>query len=263
MEMNSSERHINKEVQEILTRQQPEPAFDGTILEGKERRYTIINERDKRKYLTDSEQAELGQMLHYFLGKISEGRAVAGKEPFNNYLVINTDEPYANQVAAIMKANGHLQDKPEEIVEIVGKELDIAFAELGIKATKTHQTPEREYKSEFQVWELPQSAYNKLIDIKDEDWKSNYGWWRTGRCIYEGEADVDYIINGQPMKGYASNAVYEDEGEEVFDTVFADFVDYMENAMDLTKNSNFVYFATSLATDNNMKISEFLKRYLG
>lgn len=110
MELNSSERHINKDVTEILLRNsKAEVAFKGTVLEGKERRYTVINERDVKKYLEPEDQKDLQQLLNYYLGKIEEGRAVDAKEPFNAYLVINTDELYAAEVIDIMKRNGHLK----------------------------------------------------------------------------------------------------------------------------------------------------------
>lgn len=109
MEMNDNRRHINKNVQEILLNNKPEPAFDGTFLEGKPRKYTVINEKDRRRYLSPEDNAEFDSLLHYYLGKIEEGRAVDGKEPFNSYLVINTDESYANEIADVMKRNGHLK----------------------------------------------------------------------------------------------------------------------------------------------------------
>jgi len=41
------------------------------------------------------------------MGKIQMGRKLAGKPSDNFYLVVNTDEPYAEQIIEIMKANGH------------------------------------------------------------------------------------------------------------------------------------------------------------
>lgn len=109
--MNNSWPHINKDIQSLLPQQQKEEeAFKGTALEGQERRYTILNERDRRKYLTPEENSMLDSALFYYLGKIEDGRAKDGKEPFNSYLVINTDEPYAGEVVDTMKRNGHLME---------------------------------------------------------------------------------------------------------------------------------------------------------
>jgi hypothetical protein len=46
-------------------------------------------------------------MLGNDLDDITKGREAEGKNPVNEYLVINTDEPYAQEVIEIMKRNGH------------------------------------------------------------------------------------------------------------------------------------------------------------
>lgn len=110
MELNSNSRYVNQEVKNIITRhQKAEPAFERTVLEGKERRYTLINEKDRAKYLTEKENEDLDLALDYYLGKIEEARAIEGKEPFNSYIVINTDEPYVPEIVEVMKRNGHFE----------------------------------------------------------------------------------------------------------------------------------------------------------
>ncbi|UUV25960.1 MULTISPECIES: hypothetical protein [Lysinibacillus] len=84
-----------------------EQAFEGTVLEGKERRYTIINERDVEKYLSISERQDLAIVLDRILGNIEDGREKDGKKPYNSYIVINTDEPYINEIINVMKRHGH------------------------------------------------------------------------------------------------------------------------------------------------------------
>lgn len=84
-----------------------EEAFKGTVKEGQERRYTIINERDVEKYLTVKEQLSLLEALEPFQDKIERGRLEDGKQPYNNYIVINLDEPYIDEIIEIMKRHGH------------------------------------------------------------------------------------------------------------------------------------------------------------
>lgn len=86
-----------------------EQAFEGTVLEGKERRYTVINERDVEKHLSIGEQQDLAIMLDRMLGNIEHGREKDGKKPFNSYIVINTDEPYIDEIVDVMKRNGHFE----------------------------------------------------------------------------------------------------------------------------------------------------------
>ena len=102
--MNDNQRYINKDIRKIL---EQEPAFKGTVLEGRKRRFTVINEKDRTKYLTTEENEKFETALFHYLGKIKEGRAKDGKEPFNNYIVMNLDEPYIDEMIAVMKRNGH------------------------------------------------------------------------------------------------------------------------------------------------------------
>lgn len=86
-----------------------EQAFEGTVLEGKERQYTIINERDVDKYLSIGEQQDLAIVLDRILGNIEHGRGKEGKNPHNSYIAINTDEPYIDEIVEVMKRHGHFE----------------------------------------------------------------------------------------------------------------------------------------------------------
>lgn len=84
-----------------------EQAFEGTVLEGKERRYTILNERDYKEHVYPSTREKFEEVLDDVLLQIEQGREYDGKKPFNNYIVINVDEPYADEVLEILKRHGH------------------------------------------------------------------------------------------------------------------------------------------------------------
>ena len=102
--MNTSYRNIDKDIQKLL---KAEPAFKGTVLEGRERRYTVINERDVRKYVPPGAIDRLQEFYGYAAKWIEEGREKDGKNPYNSYIVINTDEPYIDEIIAVMKRHGH------------------------------------------------------------------------------------------------------------------------------------------------------------
>ncbi|QPA33412.1 hypothetical protein [Thermaerobacillus caldiproteolyticus] len=105
--MNDSWRRINEDIKKILTQSNREPAFDGTVKEGFERRFTIINERDFRKYVPAPLREEFISIFNKVAAWIEDGRKMDGKAPFNNYVVINLDEPYIDEIIEIMKRNGH------------------------------------------------------------------------------------------------------------------------------------------------------------
>lgn len=68
-----------------------------------EAKFTVIKNEDVEQFLNGYQR----KMLIDILGTIQKGRAISDKEVNNFYLVINTDEPYANEVIDIMKKNNH------------------------------------------------------------------------------------------------------------------------------------------------------------
>lgn len=88
----------------------PESAFKGTVLEGRERRYTVLNERDIQKYSSPKWIEKMQIAINDVLMDVEEGRKEDGKNPFNSYIVINVDEPYVPEIIAIMKKHGHWEE---------------------------------------------------------------------------------------------------------------------------------------------------------
>ncbi|MFJ7662973.1 hypothetical protein ACIQXW_11270 [Lysinibacillus sp. NPDC097162] len=105
--MNDNYSRINEEVVAILKHLKAESAFEGTVLEGKEQKYTVINIADLVKYNSEHVLNEVTPLLDSLLTNIEEGRQVDGKRPYNSYVVINTDEPYINEIISILESNDH------------------------------------------------------------------------------------------------------------------------------------------------------------
>jgi hypothetical protein len=61
-----------------------------------------VFKKDDAQELSDPDKVLLSECL----AKIALIRALNGKEMFNNYIVINTDEPYIDEIIAVMKAHG-------------------------------------------------------------------------------------------------------------------------------------------------------------
>lgn len=88
-----------------------ESAFDGSVMEGQPRRYTILNEQDIKTYLPEELQEKLDDVLSEVLETIEEGRFEDGKKPYNSYIVNNTDEPYIGEIVDVMKKHGKWDEK--------------------------------------------------------------------------------------------------------------------------------------------------------
>lgn len=63
-------------------------------------KYVVINNNDAEEYLNDVGKQKLRKTLEY----IGAMREQEGKPRYNNYLVVNIDEPYAGQVADLIEA---------------------------------------------------------------------------------------------------------------------------------------------------------------
>lgn len=71
-------------------------------LEGMKDKFLVVKRRDLYNFLNSDHQ----KTLTYLLEEVASSRRATGKKE-NTYLVINTDEPYADEVIEIMKRNGH------------------------------------------------------------------------------------------------------------------------------------------------------------
>lgn len=139
-------------------------------------------------------------------------------------------------------------------MEIIGAKLDLAFKELDIAATKTFNAND----DSLQVWEINDTDFNNLLVVSDDNWKVEYGWWRTGRSIYEGTADTEYTVNGNKMSGYTNDNVDEYSLDEY---KYDSYTDWLSNVMSLSTEKNISIHAYSLASDNNMTLTEFMNTY--
>lgn len=139
------------------------------------------------------------------------------------------------------------------MVEILGNDIGLAVLENGIEATIKYKSD----TGELHVWELDNENFEKLSGISEENWKSEYGWWRQSRCIYEGFAEREYIVNGKSMNGYIN-----DKSDYVY-TSHKSFIDWLSNTFNLGTEKNLTAFATSLASDNGLTLAEFMNKYQG
>jgi hypothetical protein len=71
-------------------------------LDGMKMKYVVLKVDDINRYLDEKSKIEIAAAGT----AIDTLRMVEGKE-INNYLVINTDEPYADEVIDILKRHGH------------------------------------------------------------------------------------------------------------------------------------------------------------
>ncbi|WP_240455750.1 hypothetical protein [Virgibacillus sp. Bac332] len=77
-------------------------------LNGIQMKYIVVKNEDIEKYLNKSDK----QLFTNCVGQIQMSREIEGRDN-PTYLVINTDELYADEVIDIMKKHGHWGMKGE------------------------------------------------------------------------------------------------------------------------------------------------------
>lgn len=70
---------------------------------GAQDKFIVFKREDAANFLTRVQRDILSRLLK----AIASGRLRKGKKTDNEYLVINTDEPYAPEIIEILKRNGH------------------------------------------------------------------------------------------------------------------------------------------------------------
>lgn len=142
-------------------------------------------------------------------------------------------------------------------MEILGFGLEKAFSELGVVAQKKYQG------GRFEVWELSNADYQRICSVPDEDWKEDWGWWRSGRCILEGNPLHEYCVHGEKMLGWLDEEREKEEDSDYIGCPYSTFTDWLIFCWGLGTEKNIACFATSLAKHNGLTLAEFMQKYQG
>lgn len=74
-------------------------------IEGLQMKYRVFKIEDIEEYLTTFQKMQLREIAEFIdCGRVEDGKPPASE---NTYVVINTDEPYIDEIIETMKYNGH------------------------------------------------------------------------------------------------------------------------------------------------------------
>jgi hypothetical protein len=160
------------------------------------------------------------------------------------------------------------------VIEILAGELDKAIEELQMNAKKTYEIQNKpwEYCETYQVWELSDEEFDKLCEIDEDDWKSEYGWWRGAKGSNLGGVSYRYNINNHYIKawdGYSRiNFMEENKNCKPEDKWFRDrkyktLLQYFCEELGVSTERNVCAVAVDLAEQNGITMSELFKKFQG
>lgn len=150
------------------------------------------------------------------------------------------------------------------MIEILGSNLDRAILDLNIIAVKKYGSESGVFAGDdLQVWELSREELAKLDSTPDKDWEDEYGWYGyfdKPIAIVAGEINYNYptiTVNNQKVINPLSGGF--------LDVSLTSYKDFAELAKEINAWSSSVVcsLVNEFAKANNMKVSEFLKKYQG
>lgn len=161
------------------------------------------------------------------------------------------------------------------------------------QCTYHYQPPKDSYREDYQVWLLSKEDFDILCTVKEEDWKENWGWWRYAVGSNMASSLHEYIIRGikiMAWDGYVREHFYEecarcsdyyknckserdpssvcfamsDDQNQCFKPrEYQDVISYFNGEIGASTEKNVCALATDLAKQNDITLSELLKKYLG
>ena len=148
--------------------------------------------------------------------------------------------------------------------EILGAELDNAFKELKINTTKTYELQNKswEYCEIYQVWKLSDKDFEKICQLSDEDWKDDWGWWRSSEGSNMGGVNKRYNINNHYINAW-DGINRQEEKDYLFGRQYKNILQYFCDEIGVSTERNVCALAVDLARQNNMTMGELFRKYQG
>ena len=165
-------------------------------------------------------------------------------------------------------------------VEILaGDNIQKAFKELGIKATRTYKSTDEPF---YDVWEIEKKDLHLLEETME--WPDDWGWWRFSKGSNMGTACDIFEVNGQELiawSGRRREHLIDDWAGELEDEKAAyhysfkeyekdlmpykydNLMDYFCNEIGASTEKNVCALAVDLARANGMSMSKLFKTYEG
>lgn len=149
--------------------------------------------------------------------------------------------------------------------EILGGNLEQAFERLDIDAHMTYMG-RTILDGNTQVWEVGDEDFKRLCDVDEDDWKKDWGWWRSAEGSNMCNPLENFIIKGQEIIAWdgTGRLEAEEEGEDWwYKREYSCLLEYFCEELGASQPRNVCALAVDLARINNMKMSELFQKYQG
>ena len=130
--------------------------------------------------------------------------------------------------------------------EILGGDLELAFETLGVKAMKTFDG------DQYQVWQLEDEEFEKLDSSDENIWIDDWGWWRHSEGSNMGSVNKRFSINGHWISAW---------GENSYKNKYISLIEYINLELNLSSETNLCHLSVDLAKQNGLTLGELFNKY--
>jgi hypothetical protein len=155
--------------------------------------------------------------------------------------------------------------------EILEGNLNNAIEEINLTATKTYEG-NTHLDEKTQVWKMSDEEFEKLCSISEDEWKDDWGWWRSAKGANLGIVTNRYSINGHYITAwdgsFRKEMMEENKNISPADRYYSkrkydNLLRYFCDEIGASTEKNVCALATDLAMQNGISMSELLKKYQG
>ena len=128
--------------------------------------------------------------------------------------------------------------------------------ENAVKKLKVHGE-KRWGNDKYEVWRLDKSAFDVLVSVSDEEWKPEWGWWRSAEgCNIEDWPTHTFVVNGKEMKGWYR------AGEDFrLNLNYSSLTDYLCEVIGASTEKNVCAVSVGLAKLNGVALPILFDKY--
>lgn len=151
--------------------------------------------------------------------------------------------------------NVYMEQKARTMMkEILGFGVETAFNELNIVAKRTYSDNKK-----YEVWELSDKDHEAICNVRDKDWKKEWGWWRSSEGSNQGTVNSEVVVNGKKLRAWAPDldGIYDGCME------FSSLTDYFHTVLRVGQPRNICALSVDLAKQNDITLGELFQRYQG
>lgn len=113
----------------------------------------------------------------------------------------------------------------------------------------------------YEVWEVDEQDLQRIEQIPETNWSSDFGWYRCGNSCFENTLPMIFIVNGKMMFGFDGETTLEESDNNVKSREYENLTAYLKHELGCSKVTNIACVCADIATKNMMTMANLFEEY--